>query len=49
MDPLMVVLRFFHIVGGALWIGSAFLFVAFIGPSAAEVAPTSGPFLSAAV
>lgn len=48
-DPLMVVLRFFHIVGGALWIGSAFLFVAFIGPSAAEVAPTSGPFLSAAV
>src|SRR5262245_48336022 len=45
----MIVLRFFHIVGGALWVGSAFLFVAVIGPSAAEVGPKAGPLLEAAV
>ncbi len=46
---LMVVLRFFHIVSGALWVGSAFLFVGFIGPSAAEVGPSAGPLMSVAV
>jgi hypothetical protein len=45
----MVVFRFFHIVAGVLWVGSAFLFVAFIGPSAAEVGPAAGPLLTAAV
>ena len=45
----MIVLRFFHIVGGALWVGSAFLFVAVIGPSAAEVGPSAGPLLQVAV
>ena len=48
-QPLMLVLRFLHIVAGALWIGSAFLFVGFIGPSAAEVGPSAGPLLSVAV
>ena len=38
----MLVLRLFHIVGGALWFGSAFLFTGFLGPSAAETAPSSG-------
>src|SRR5262245_8059181 len=46
MDPLMLVLRTFHIVGGVLWVGSAFLFVAFIGPTAADLGPKAGPFLS---
>jgi hypothetical protein len=32
-----------------LWVGSAFLFVAFIGPSAAEVGPSAGPLLTDAV
>ena len=45
----MLLLRFFHIVSGALWVGSAFLFVGFIGPSAAEVAPTAGPLFHVAV
>ena len=49
MDPLMLVLRTFHIVGGVLWVGSAFLFVAFIGPAAADTAPSSGALLSNAV
>ena len=49
MDPLMIVLRLFHIVGGALWFGSAFLFAGFVGPAAAETAPASGVVMSAVV
>ena len=46
---VMIILRLLHIVAGALWVGSAFLFVGFIGPSAAEVGPSAGPLLSVAV
>jgi hypothetical protein len=49
VDGVMIVLRFFHIVAGTLWVGSAFLFVAVIGPSAAEVGPSAGPLLQVAV
>ena len=45
----MIVLRLFHILGGALWFGSAFLFAGFIGPAAAETAPASGVLMSAVV
>ena len=48
-EPFMLVFRFFHIVAGVLWVGSAFLFVAFLGPSAAEVGPAAGPLLTVAV
>jgi uncharacterized membrane protein len=48
-QPFMLVFRFLHIVAGVLWVGSAFLFVAIIGPSAAEVGPSAGPLLTAAV
>ena len=48
-SPFMLVFRFFHIVAGVLWVGSAFLFVGFIGPSAAEVGPSAGPLLTAAI
>jgi ribose/xylose/arabinose/galactoside ABC-type transport system permease subunit len=48
-EPFMLVFRFLHIVSGALWFGSAFLFVGIIGPSAAEVGPSAGPLLSVAV
>jgi hypothetical protein len=48
-DGVMLVLRFFHIVAGALWVGAAFLFVAFIGPSAAEVGASAMPLLTVAV
>src|SRR5436309_2397357 len=47
--PFMLIFRFFHILAGVLWVGSAFLFVGFIGPSAAEVGPAAGPLLTAAV
>jgi len=47
--PFMLVFRFLHIVTGVLWVGSSFLFVGFIGPSAVEVGPSAGPLLSAAV
>ena len=46
MDPLMLVLRLFHVVGGALWFGSAFLFTRFVGPAVAETAPASGVVMS---
>jgi hypothetical protein len=49
MDPLMLVLRFLHVAGGALWVGSVFLLTAFVGPSAAEVGPASGPMMSTLV
>jgi uncharacterized membrane protein len=47
--PFMLIFRFLHIVAGVLWVGSAFLFVGFIGPSAVEVGPSAGPLLNAAV
>jgi len=47
--PYMLVLRFFHIVAGTLWVGSAFMFVGFIGPSAGEVGSSAGPLMHAAV
>ena len=47
--PFFLVFRFLHIVAGVLWVGSAFLFVGFIGPSAVEVGPAAGPLLTAAV
>lgn len=47
--PFMLVFRFLHIVAGVLWVGSAFLFVGFIGPSAGEVGPSAGPLLHAVV
>jgi hypothetical protein len=48
-DTFMIVFRFLHIVAGILWVGSSFLFVAFLGPSAQEVGPSAGPLLTAAV
>ena len=45
----MLIFRFLHILAGVLWVGSAFLFVGFIGPSAAEVGPSAVPLLTVAV
>ena len=47
MDPLMLVLRFFHIVAGAAWFGSAFLLTRYVGPSASELGPAAGPMMTA--
>lgn len=48
-DAFMLVFRFIHITAGVLWVGSAFLFVGFLGPAAAEVGPSAGPLMTAAV
>ena len=49
-DGLMIVLRIFHILAGVLWVGSAFFFVAFLGPAAGMVPPdVSGPFFQVLV
>jgi uncharacterized membrane protein len=48
-NAFMLIFRFLHIVAGAAWFGAAFLFVGFIGPSAAEVGPAAGPLLIVAV
>jgi hypothetical protein len=45
-DWTMVVLRLLHIVAGAFWVGSVFLFVLFIQPSAAAIAPAGAPFMA---
>jgi hypothetical protein len=49
IEPFMLVFRFLHIVAGSLWVGSAFLFSGFLGPSAAEVGPAAGPLLTVMV
>jgi hypothetical protein len=48
-EPFMLVFRILHILSGVLWVGAAFLFVAIIGPAAAEVGPSSGPLMVNAV
>ena len=45
MDPVMLVLRIFHIVGGTLWVGSAFLLVRYVGPTANTLGPIGAPFM----
>jgi hypothetical protein len=42
----MIVLRTFHVLGGALWFGMAFLFTGFLGPAAGELGPKAGPVMS---
>ena len=49
MDPVMIVLRAFHILAGALWFGSAFLFAGYLGPSAAELGPKAWAVMSALI
>jgi hypothetical protein len=48
-EPFMLVFRILHVLSGVLWVGAAFLFVAIIGPAAAEVGPSSGPLMVNAV
>jgi uncharacterized membrane protein len=44
-DWAMVVLRLLHIGAGVFWVGSVFLFVVFVQPSAAAIGPAGAPFL----
>ena len=45
-DAPMVFLRIVHIVTGVIWVGSLFVIVVFVQPSAATLGPAGVPFMS---
>jgi uncharacterized membrane protein len=45
-DAYMVTLRIVHIVTGVIWVGSLFVVVVFVQPTAATLGPTGAPFMS---
>lgn len=45
-DAYMVTLRILHIVTGVIWVGSLFVVVVFVQPTAAALGPTGAPFMS---
>jgi uncharacterized membrane protein len=45
-DTIMVLLRIVHIVTGVIWVGSLFVVVVFVQPSAATLGPAGAPFMS---
>lgn len=45
-DASMVILRVVHIVTGVIWVGSLFVVVVFVQPSAAALGPAGTPFMS---
>lgn len=45
-DAFMIAFRIVHIVAGVAWAGSVFLFVVFIQPSVAAIAPAGAPFVA---
>lgn len=45
-DGFMIVFRIVHIVAGVAWAGSVFLFVVFVQPSVAAIAPNGAPFVA---
>jgi uncharacterized membrane protein len=42
----MIVFRLLHIAAGVAWAGSMFLFVVFVQPSSAAIAPAGAPFMA---
>lgn len=45
-DAYMVTLRIVHIVTGVIWVGSLFVVVVFVQPTAATLGPAGVPFMS---
>ena len=45
-DGFMVLFRLIHIVAGVFWVGSLFLFVMFLQPAAAAIAPAGAPLMN---
>jgi hypothetical protein len=45
-DTFVVLLRIVHIVTGVIWVGSLFVVVVFVQPSAATLGPAGAPFMS---
>jgi uncharacterized membrane protein len=44
-NGFMVVFRIVHILAGVFWVGSVFLFVVYLQPSAAAIAPGGAPLM----
>jgi hypothetical protein len=44
-QTVTLVLRFFHIVGGVLWVGAVMLMVGFVFPTVRATGPTGGRFM----
>jgi hypothetical protein len=44
-DWFMVTFRLLHIVAGVFWVGSVFMLVVFLQPTAASVGPAGAPFM----
>ena len=42
----MLVFRIVHILAGVVWVGSVFLLVVYVQPSAAAIAPAGAPFMT---
>ena len=47
MDPLVIVLRFVHVVFGALWVGMVFFSTFYLLPAVQEVGPDGGKVMAA--
>lgn len=45
-DPIILTLRIVHIVTGVIWVGSLFVVVVFVQPSAATLGSAGAPFMS---
>lgn len=45
-NTYMVVFRIVHILAGVIWVGSVFLFVVYVQPSVASIAPAGAPFMA---
>jgi uncharacterized membrane protein len=45
-DAYVVLLRIVHIATGVIWVGSLFVVVVFVQPSAATLGPAGAPFMS---
>ncbi|MDH4113137.1 MAG: hypothetical protein OEV60_10750 [Actinomycetota bacterium] len=46
IDVFIVTLRIIHIVTGVIWVGSLFVVVFFVQPSASKLGAAGGPFMS---
>jgi hypothetical protein len=46
MDGLQIVLRIVHILAGVFWVGSAYVLVFFVAPTAADLGPEGGRFMA---
>jgi uncharacterized membrane protein len=45
-SPYLIVFRIVHIMAGIAWAGSVFLFVLYVQPSVAAIAPAGAPFMA---